>query len=107
MSDSARIRLTRTQQWFGRFRGLAVLVDGEKRARLRCGQTVELEVPAGEHVVQVAMDWCRSTPLSVDCAPGSVHGFTCVMPGAGQGRGAVVARPGAAFLLVPDREAGA
>lgn len=47
-----------------------MLVDGKTRARLWRASEVTIDVPAGSHVVQAGMDWCRSRPVTVELAEG-------------------------------------
>jgi len=58
-------------------RAYKVLIDGEARARLRRGGTVELEVQPGRHVVEMKVDWCSSPEVTVDLEPGQTAHLYC------------------------------
>jgi hypothetical protein len=60
-------------------RRIRVDVDGVRVARLRVGQTVEVEVSNGQRWVEARMDWARSAPLLVNL---SGSGATTVELGA-------------------------
>ncbi len=81
MTDAtSRIVVTRPLAMFGRWRRLRVLVDGVERASLRCGDTARLFVAAGPHRVQVAMDWCTSPLLELDCRADGTAELECLHP---------------------------
>lgn len=103
-SPKARLEVTRPRTWFGVLRRLDVLVDGERRARLRRGERAELEVDEGDHVLQVRMDWCTSPEVLVSCRRGSVRAFRCRMPGPIAALAAVRSRHDSAFELVPCKD---
>jgi hypothetical protein len=47
-----------------------IVVDGEVRAHLAGGEEIELQVEAGEHVVEARIDWTGSSALIVDVPDG-------------------------------------
>ncbi|MEH3077854.1 MAG: PEGA domain-containing protein [Quadrisphaera sp.] len=49
----------------GLLRRMKVLVDGQPVGWLRNDSTIDVEVPAGTHSVQVRMDWQRSAPVTM------------------------------------------
>ena len=53
---------------FGSLGRLVVYVDKSKVAKLRRGEEFTLEAEAGEHRIQVRMDWARSFPVWVRVA---------------------------------------
>jgi hypothetical protein len=53
---------------FGSLRRLVVYVDKSKVAKLRRGEEFALEAEAGEHRIQVRMDWAGSLPVWVRVA---------------------------------------
>lgn len=53
---------------FGGLRRLVVSVDKTKVAKLRRGEELALEAHAGEHPIQVRMDWVVSRPVWVRIA---------------------------------------
>ena len=76
--ESARIRIRRnTQPWFGLIRRLWVRIDGKKVYGLKHGELATLTVTPGEHIVQVQMDWCRTTPFPVACLTGETIDLEC------------------------------
>lgn len=66
------IRVCRTTKTYGVLRKLQVLVDGTRRASLRHGGSVDIEVTPGPHEVAVKMDWAKTPPMTVECREGSV-----------------------------------
>ena len=66
------IRVRRATKMYGVLRKLQVLVDGTRRASLRQGGSVDIEVTPGSHEVAVKMDWAKTPPLTVECREGSV-----------------------------------
>jgi len=59
------LTVTRSNDSAGILRKLKVRVDGETVGALRPGQTLTIEVGAGVHTVQGAMDWARSPVLEI------------------------------------------
>ena len=105
MTPEATISITRPREWFGRFRKLGVLVDREVVARLKIGETVDLEVAPGQHLLQVKMDWCTSQEVQV-CLEAGVHRrFICRSPGPWRASKMVFSCPHSLFELVPAEEA--
>ena len=78
----ATVTFTRGHHYPDRLRAYKVLVDGEVVGRLRAGQTIEVDVQPGLHVVQARIDWCRSAPLEVNVGPrGAMLHVRTGMPG--------------------------
>ena len=100
----ARITVIRPSGWFGRFRRLSVLVDGNRVAVLRMGEIVDLDVAVGEHHVQVKMDWCTSTEVSVGLQAGDRLSFMCKSPGIWAAMKKMKTDPDAFFELVEVAE---
>src|SRR5688572_25489404 len=71
-----RIAMTRACDRFGIFRGLRVLIDAEQRGIVEYAGRAEFAVEPGVHLVQVAMDWCRSRPFEVVVGPGETIELT-------------------------------
>jgi len=70
-SESARLVVRRlSEDAFGVARSLRLLVDDREAARIAHGATQMVELSAGAHRVQVAMDWCRSEPRTIHVSPG-------------------------------------
>ncbi len=55
----------RKSQWANRFRSIQILIDGTKRAVVKNGHVVELELDSGEYQVQVKIDWCKTKALTL------------------------------------------
>lgn len=62
----AEIILRRPNDFGGRLRKLEVFIDGSKVAGLRPNRRAIIEIPPGTHVLNGAMDWVRSQPLSFE-----------------------------------------
>ncbi|MBW9204588.1 DUF4399 domain-containing protein [Mumia sp. zg.B17] len=87
----------------GALRRLSFRLDNDVVARLRPNREVRIEVPAGEHTLQVAMDWATSEPMSVlieedetVCVLGAIQ-FSMILK--------VFYRPRTALKLVVTRQA--
>lgn len=61
--------LTRPRQWADRLRRYRILVDGREVARLKAGEELRLELPAGEHRMIAQIDWCTSNLLPFGIRP--------------------------------------
>jgi hypothetical protein len=57
--------------WRDFARSYRIEIDGELRGRLWRGQSMDVPVPAGRHVVRAAIDWTGSEDLDVDVGVGS------------------------------------
>lgn len=60
-----RVRVHRQSAYNSAVRTFTVLVDGERRAKLRNGRTVDVEVSPGAHVVQVRMSFMSSPAFDI------------------------------------------
>jgi hypothetical protein len=54
-----------------------VLVDGHEVARVKRGETAEITVSPGPHIVQVAIDWKRSASFEFSGDGEDVVAFRC------------------------------
>lgn len=71
VAANGRIVLTRPGDAYrDKFRAYRLEVDGVRRAKIRAGQTVEVEVEPGMHVVQARISWTGSQARHIDIAPG-------------------------------------
>lgn len=62
----ARLRLYREKvAWADLLRAYTLLVDGAARGEVKQGETLEIELPPGEHRVQMKIDWATSPELVV------------------------------------------
>jgi hypothetical protein len=78
MSTMASVDIRRSDaRWRGRWRAYKVFIDGEEVGRLRRGETAQFDVGPGEHMVQVGVDWNRSTQLAVSGDGDAVMRFRC------------------------------
>jgi hypothetical protein len=60
-----------------RLRAYSVLVDSQESGSIRPGETLQLEVAAGPHSVQIAIDWARSPTLEIVVAGGETVLLRC------------------------------
>ncbi len=78
MADGATIVVGRRRRGYRDFiRAYKVMVDGEARAAIRRGKTVEIPVSAGKHAVKLKLDWCSSPELTLDLEPGAAARLYC------------------------------
>jgi hypothetical protein len=63
--------------WADRARAYKVLVDGAEVGRVANGATETFELPPGQHVVQLKIDWCRSQAIPVQVPPGGEARVRC------------------------------
>jgi hypothetical protein len=74
----ARILLRRERDGVAeRFRGYHIFVDGEHAGAIKRGETIVLDVSAGHHTLQAAIDWGRSLPVDIDLDPGEEVEVQC------------------------------
>ncbi|HEY3772591.1 MAG TPA: hypothetical protein VGL69_06345 [Solirubrobacteraceae bacterium] len=67
---NAQIAIYREPRGFtDRLRSYKILIDGDQVGSIKRGGTVAIEVEAGRHTVQLAIDWARSQTLVVDTVP--------------------------------------
>jgi len=52
--------------WQDRVRKYSILLDGKEVAEVSNGSEVAFDVEAGEHEVQIKIDWCTSRKLEID-----------------------------------------
>ena len=57
--------------WRDFARSYRIKIDGRYRGRLRRGQSLTLQVPAGRHVVSARIDWNGSPDVVIDVEAGS------------------------------------
>jgi len=63
-----RLVVTRPTAFRDRLRAYRIFVDGTNVGDVRAGGQVELEISPGRHRVEARVDWCSSTPLSVEAS---------------------------------------
>ena len=59
----ASLTLIRDTGYVDAARAYKVLIDGAVVDRIKQGATLQLEVPPGEHQLQMKIDWCSSKPV--------------------------------------------
>ena len=81
-TEAGTVRVVRPQGgWRDLARAYRIEVDGQPRGKVRRGETLEIGVSAGRHVVQARIDWTGSRELVVEVAAGSA--VTCRVEPAG------------------------
>jgi hypothetical protein len=69
-SPSGELVVSRPAGWYqDLLRRYEVVVDGRVAGRLRRGEELRVDVPAGRHRVQARIDWTGSPPVEVDVPP--------------------------------------
>jgi hypothetical protein len=63
------------------FRSYRILVDGNEQGKIKRGATAEVELPAGQHVVQLELDRLTSRPLPVLIREGQTVQLRCAPGG--------------------------
>ncbi|HAI58301.1 MAG TPA: hypothetical protein DCM32_00275 [Xanthomonadaceae bacterium] len=63
--------------WQDRTRAYTAWVDGKAVGRLEHGASLSVPVGAGEHEVQMRIDWCTSPALSVSVPVGGTVELEC------------------------------
>ena len=72
------------------FRPYLVLIDDIEIGRIKRGQTLRFDVPAGAHRLQLKIDWCTSAPLIAEVEAGQAISFVCAPGGSPVGAIAAV-----------------
>ena len=66
-----RIRIERHRGCYGMIRAFRIVVDGVPVGRIRQGESMVVEVPAGSREIWGEMDWGKTGRLNLqDCHPG-------------------------------------
>jgi hypothetical protein len=66
----ARLRIYSRRAWLGNVGIYKVLIDGRLVARIRTGETLEIGVEPGKHVVVIDAGWgTRSDDVAIDATP--------------------------------------
>ena len=77
----SNLNITRKQGFFGRFRKLKILVDGEIVASVGGSDSASIAVAPGHHSVTVKMDWVESQPLELDVTDGETVNIVATSSG--------------------------
>ena len=59
--------VTRSRDFADILRSYRIILDGVLVGRVWRGQTIQLEIPRGRHVIAAKIDWCRSDPKVINC----------------------------------------
>lgn len=71
-----KITLYRAPSIADMFRAYQIHVDGSQIGSIKRGETVELDVESGEHIIQLKIDWLESNPVAFEIDDGTVN-FEC------------------------------
>jgi len=72
-----QIIIDRPQKYLHMFAKLWIFIDGEKKAYVKNGKTVSLEVNPGKHEIYVEMDYLKSNKLEVTVDPKETVHLEC------------------------------
>ena len=75
------IRVTRGTGYRDAARAYKVLIDGAEAGTIRKNEEQRFEVPAGEHTLQMKVDWCKSPQLNVTIPEGGEASYVCTPGG--------------------------
>jgi hypothetical protein len=76
-SAGSQIVLHRSKVYRDRLRKYKVLIDGEVAGRIAAGEVKAFPVTAGEHRLELKVDWKGSPAQHVVVAPGEAAHFEC------------------------------
>ena len=75
-----RLCVTRDKVWYGRWRKLRVMLDGDEIGHLASGESKQFDVSSGDHELYVQMDWVKSEPVTFTCGEGEEIDARCSSP---------------------------
>ena len=58
------LKITRSNEYANRFRNIQLVLDGEVITSISNGETKEMEISPGEHILQAKIDWCSSNKVT-------------------------------------------
>ncbi|NQD35817.1 hypothetical protein HPT27_02210 [Permianibacter sp. IMCC34836] len=61
----AILNIERPWGYFGFARSLKIWIDGKHVGSVASQAMATFELPAGQHRIQVSMDWCKSVPVDL------------------------------------------
>lgn len=61
-----KLTITRTNQWTNRFRKIWVYMDNKLLCKISNGETLTLDVEAGQHTLYAQGDWLSSETITLD-----------------------------------------
>lgn len=82
--QTATIQITRGSEAFAMSRKLKVFIDETYVGDIRWNESVDFPASAGEHVLYVKMDWCRSAPTKVKVADNEIVEYEVTVPPGGE-----------------------
>ena len=56
----AKLIITRSKEYMNRLRGIGVYINGKEMGKIANGQVREIELPAGDYLLDAKIDWCGS-----------------------------------------------
>ncbi|HKQ36770.1 MAG TPA: hypothetical protein VJ063_01760 [Verrucomicrobiae bacterium] len=77
MNDHAQITIQRDKRFVDSLRAFKIVVDQIVVAAVRVGQSVTVPIAAGQHTLQLRIDWCDSEELQIDAHAGEHLRFDC------------------------------
>ena len=72
--------ITRDKVWYGRWRKLRVVLDGDEIGNLASGESKLFDVSSGDHELLVQMDWVKSEAVTFTCGEGEEIDARCSSP---------------------------
>ena len=70
------IRISQKREWGARFRVIDLYLDGEILGYVPNGETIEFDVPTGQHALKAKMGFFRSKVLSITMFNKEIKSFT-------------------------------
>lgn len=64
-SKVGRLRIIRPREFYAMARALVIKVDTGKVGKVGNNSTFDIDLPVGDHIVTVHMDWCQCPPYRV------------------------------------------
>ena len=71
------IRITRASEYVDSIRKYKVFVDGKNIGIIKSGMIEEFKTSAGEHVIYLKIDWCRSNKIAFHSTDNEILEFDC------------------------------
>ena len=73
----AKLILSRESQFANKFRSYQVLVDNEVIGEIKDGETKNFDLPLGEHIIELKIDWCLSKAYNLNIQQNDPFTFRC------------------------------
>lgn len=71
------IKINRTTGFVDKKKSYKVMIDEHQIGVIHDGQTKTFDLPAGEHIIYLKIDWCRSKKLKFAIEEGQTVEFDC------------------------------